>query len=552
MNSRPFSKFNRVLLAGCAVALGASTLYAQSSNNLPSAPQEHISRTDVFVGYSYLAPHATVNTQLNDGSTYSQSLSAINEGAIGSVAYYFNRYIGGQIEYGNHPNGRNDGAQTAQAGLIARYPMQGMIPFVHALAGAVRMGGGNAQHGYPYVYHPYTWGPALTVGGGIDYPLPWFNHHLSLRLFQADYEYFHVNYGPAPQVGGRVNSNTARLSTGLVFNFGNQTPPPPVAYSCTASPDSVFPGGTVTLTGTATNLNPGKNTKYSWMGNGFTISGDSSTGTVNTANLAPGEYTVDGHVSQGNKAGQSADCTAHFTVKQYEPPTISCTADPSTVQPGQSSTITSVGVSPQDLPLTYSYSTSAGSVSGTSTTATLSTAGAPAGPVTITCNVQDSKGQTASATTTVTIQAPPPPPSINKLCSLSFTQDRWRPTRVDNIAKACLDDIALNAQNQPNDTLILVGNAAPGEYAATRKAAERAENAKEYLVKDKGIDPSRIELRIGNTGERQVEDYIAAPGANIDAQLPGTQPVNPSDLVVPHHHYYRHHHHRGMHHHKAK
>lgn len=550
MNSSPFNKLHRVLLAGCVVALGASTLYAQSSNNLPSAPQEHVSRVDVFLGYSYLAPHATVKTTLTDGSTYSNTLSAINEGAIGSVAYYFNRYIGGQIEYANHPNGDNDGIQTAQAGLIARYPMDGMTPFIHGLAGAVRMGGGNAE---PYVYHPYTWGPALTVGGGIDYSLPWFNHHLSLRLFQADYEYFHVNYGPAAVVGGRVNANTARLSSGIVLNFGNQTPPPPVTYACTASPESIFPGDPLTITGVAANLNPGKKTVYSWMGNGFKVDGNSTTGTVETAHMAPGDYTVDGHVSQGKKAGQSADCAVHFTVKQYEPPTVSCTADPSTVQPGQTSTITSVGVSPQSLPLTYSYSASAGTIAGTSTTATLSTSGAPSGPVTVTCNVQDSKGQTATATTTVDVQAPPPPPSINKLCTVGFNQDHRRPTRVDNIAKACLDDVALNAQREPNDTLVLVGNAAPGEYAATRKAAERAENAKEYLVKDKGIDPSRIELRIGNTGDRQVENYIAAPGANLDAQLPGTQPVNQSDLVVTHHvHHYHHHVVHHVHHHSAK
>jgi len=543
MNTRPLSSFSRILLAGCAVALGASTLYAQSSNTLPSAPREHISRTDVFLGYSYVAPHATVNTTLTDGSTFSDNLSSIDEGAIGSVAYYFNRYIGGQIEYENSPSGRNDGLQTAQAGLIARYPMQGMVPFVHALAGAVRIGGPNDE---PYTYHPYTWGPALTVGGGLDYPLPWFHHHLSLRLFQADYEYLHADYGPAPVVGGRVNSNTARLSTGLVFHFGNIVPPPPVTYSCSVSPDSVYPGSSVTVTGTATNLNPKKNATYSWSGNGFTVAGDSSTGTIDTTNLQPGAYTVQGHVTQGNKVGQSADCTAHFTVKQFEPPTVSCTADPTTVKPGDSSTITATGVSPQNRPLTYSYSASEGTISGTGNTATLSTTGAPSGEVTVTCNVQDDKGQTASATTTVDVQAPPPPPppSVQKLCTLSFDRDKRRPTRVDNEAKACLDDVALNAQRQSDATLVLVGNSAPGERMADHKAAERAENAKQYLVKDKGIDASRIEVRTGNAGAKEVDDYLVPSGANFENDVPGTQPVSQTEMhPVRHHwhHHYRHH-----------
>ena len=66
-----------------------------------------------------------------------------------------------------------------------------------------------------------------------------------------------------------------------------------------------------------------------------------------------------------------ADCSALFTVKAYEPPTISCTANPSTMHPGDTSTVTSVGISPQNRPLTYSYSTQAGSIEGNTNTATL-------------------------------------------------------------------------------------------------------------------------------------------------------------------------------------
>ncbi len=67
--------------------------------------------------------------------------------------------------------------------------------------------------------------------------------------------------------------------------------------------------------------------------------------------------------------GQTADCSASFTVKAFEPPTINCSANPTTIRPGDTSTITSQGVSPQNRPLTYSYSASAGSVSGSGTSA---------------------------------------------------------------------------------------------------------------------------------------------------------------------------------------
>ena len=52
----------------------------------------------------------------------------------------------------------------------------------------------------------YRWGPSLTVGGGMDYDLPFFDTGFGLRLFQADYRYMHADYGPAvnPPTGWRT------------------------------------------------------------------------------------------------------------------------------------------------------------------------------------------------------------------------------------------------------------------------------------------------------------------------------------------------------------
>ncbi len=537
MHSRLLVSLSRILLVGCAVGVGASGMYAQSSSSTPAAPAEApVSRIDVFLGYSYLAPKGSVSTPQDNGTLFSDNYSSINYGAIASGAYYFNKYVGGQVELGVHPDGNNDGATTAQAGIIFRFPTQGMTPFVHGLVGGVRLGGPNDE---PYAAHAYTWGPALTAGGGLDYDLPFLDHHLSLRLFQADYEYFHADFGPQVAFGGRANPGVARLSTGIVLKFGNITPPPPVAYACSASPSSVFPGEPVTITGNATMLNPKKTATYSWSGQGVTVSGSSSTGTVDTASLAPGSYTVTGHVSEGSKAGESADCTAQFTVKQFEPPTVSCSANPSTVKPGDSSTITAQGVSPQNRPLTYSYQASAGTISGTGTTATLSTTGAPAGSITVTCNVADDKGQTASSTSTVSLeQAPPPAPKTQTLCTIQFDHDKKRPARVDNDAKGCLDDVALNAQRASDASLVVVGNAAPeapmkGKHHGKMEpnlAAQRAVNTKDYLVKEKGIDASRISVRTGTTGTNEVDNYLVPAGATFDSDVTGTTAVDESTV----------------------
>ncbi len=541
MLSRPKGFLSRILLVACAVGLGSSSLYGQSSPT-PTAPlPAPISRVDIFLGYSYLSPQGTINTPLTDGTVVPDKYSSITLGTVASGAYYFNKYVGGQVEIGIHPDGNNDGASSYSAGIIARYPTdQGVTPFAHALAGAVRLGGPNAE---PLFYHPYTWGPALTVGGGLDYALPWFDHHLALRLFQADYEYWHVSFGPQPITGGRANLNNARISTGIVLKFGSIIPPPPVTYSCSVNPSAVFPGDPVTVTGTALNLNPKKQATYTWSGTGVKVTGDSTTGNIDTNGLSAGNYTVTGHVSEGQKPGEFADCTANFTVKPYEPPTVSCSANPTTIKPGDSATITATGVSPQNRPLTYSFTSSAGQISGSGNTATLTTTGAPAGTITVTGNVSDDKGQTASCTATVDVQAPPAPvvPKTQTLCTITFGRDTKRPARVDNEAKACLDQVALSAQQTPDATVTVVGEAGPPPAPAKGKhheptienlAAQRAVNTKAYLVTEKGIDASRISVRTGTQSTDEVENYLVPAGATFDTDVPGTTAVDES-VVKP-------------------
>ena len=87
------------------------------------------------------------------------------------------------------------------------------------------------------------------------------------------------------------------------------------------------------------------------------------------------------------------------------PPTVSCSANPSIVNQGGTTTITATGNSAQNLPLTYSYSASAGSINGTSSTAALQTAPASAGILTVTCTVEQQGGGTASASANVLLQS---------------------------------------------------------------------------------------------------------------------------------------------------
>ena len=260
-------------------------------------------------------------------------------------------------------------------------------------------------------------------------------------------------------------------------------------------------------------MNPRKSATYTWTSNGGRLTPGGATASIDTAGMAPGEYTVNGHVAQGSRARQQASCNAPFTVRPFEPPSLTCTATPATAPSGTTIDISTSGTSPQNRPLTYSYTTSAGQVTSAGPTAKLTTAGLGATLITVTCNAVDDLGQSAKATTGVTLTNPVVPviPQTQSLCSLSFARDRQRPVRVDNEAKGCLDDIALTLNQRTDAKLEIIGNASPEEKPEA--AAERSLNARQYLTQEKGIDPARIEARVGDTSGRSVHNVLVPAGA---------------------------------------
>ena len=544
MHSRLLKVSFRVLILALAVTLPA-VMVAQVAPAAKGPAQTTDSRWDIFGGYSYL--YLPASTQVN-GHPYQSN----DFGLIGSVTRYFDKNLGLEWNMDTHPrtDNHNDGMWGGQTGLIYRVPMGSITPFAHALIGFQHVGG---------PYQQGNIGPDFGVGGGIDFRI---NNYVSWRFFQGDYQYSHVNFG----INGRGSFNEIRMSDGLVFHFGQVEPPPPVTVACAANPTTpIFPGDPMSVTATAGSLNPKDTVIYTWAGNGVTANGNTATVATGPP-LAPGSYpatfTVKVTMVQnkpprhglaalcdhcgggGIGAGDIATCSASYTVKEFEPPTLTCKADPTNLKPGDSSTVTAIGISPQNRTLTYSYSATAGSISGSGTTATYSSAGAPTGDVGITCSVSDDRGHTVTAQTGVTILAPPPPVIQVTVpgCSLSFDKDKKRPTRVDNTAKDCLDRFALDLQNQANATAVVVGESDDKEKAATAKqekyaerhkraivedsAAQRGVNAKEYLVTDKGIDASRISVATGTTDAQTVETYLVPSGATFTNDVHGTTPVD--------------------------
>ncbi|MGD0547835.1 MAG: hypothetical protein ABR991_08395 [Terracidiphilus sp.] len=552
MLSRVLNFVSRLLALACVVLIPLALGAQDSAKTAAKASAgDSASNWDIFAGYAYLSPSGKVTISpilcglCRNPSPYDEQ----DVGGVFSVAGFFNRYVGVQGEVGIHEysggaygtGGNDDGFTTFAGGLILRNPGAKFTPWAHALVGGALVSGPT--------HNPNTIGLDLTLGGGLDYEL---NHHWAIRLVDADYEYMHPNF--TAEWGGGVGINAMRLGGGIVYHAGEFAPPTPVTLSVSVNPASVFAGDSVTATAVAGNLDPKLNAIYSWSGTGLTGGGASAA--ISTAALSPGTYTVQATVKEGKpgkeglKPWQSAEASASFTVKQFEPPTISCSVSPTTIKPGESATVTAVGVSPQSRPLTYSYTASAGTIQGNGNTAAYSSVGAPTGPVTLTCTVTDDKGQPATANTSLMITAPyvAPIPHTQALCSISFTKDKERPTRVDNEAKACLDEVAIDLQKQSDAKAILVGTSNAKEKAKVEKdeklakhnkhlkvadpAAERAVNTKDYLVTEKGIDASRISVATGAADGQTVEDYLVPAGADFASDVTGTTPVEESAVKV--------------------
>ncbi|MGD0829358.1 MAG: hypothetical protein ABR907_00350 [Terracidiphilus sp.] len=568
------------------LALGAQAVPAAKAAG--SSP----SKWEIFGGYSFFDPNSHVDgtygpdcaTTLAGDPTQScvppsapagafpggkdpVNFKTEKIGSVESLTRYLNDHWGFQIDSGQHDryvppvSYSNSGILTVQAGLVYRWPGQGKVtPWMHALGGGGQLEGPDHQG--------YTPGYTFTAGGGLDYKLA---PHWALRG-EGDYEFMHADFGIAHhstvngwQPGGVANLEGIRAVAGVVYSIGTIAPPVPVALACSATPTPVFPGDPVTVTATAANLPADPKHKisvlYSLTGAGAGLNANSATATVATAALAPGDYPVNCSVKYGKpgkeglKPWETATASALFTVKQFEPPTISCSVAPTTLKPGDTATVTAVAVSPQNRPLTYSYTASAGSIVGNGATATFSSVGAPTGPVTITCTATDDKNQSATATinaaNTVTIAAPyvAPIPHTQTLCSVSFAGDKLRPTRVNNEAKACLDEVALDLQKDTGATAVVVGSSDAKEkeklakeekLAKTHKhlkvvdpAAERAVNVKDYLVTEKGIDASRVSVATGTTDGQTVEDYLVPAGATFANDVTGTTPVSTEVKAEP-------------------
>ena len=505
-----------LVIAFLLTALPAMMI-AQSSEAAPKA--------ELFVGYQWLNPGGDIPDFNVPPNAF--HLPAIAQGAGASLAWNFNNYFSLEGTWGIDGN-KYATINTVGVGPRVTYRgVDGINFFAHSLLGFQRLS--SRSFGSDN-------GVAAILGGGMDIRI-W--KALSFRLFEADYVWARHNFSAVvpPNDGSlrRQDFEGAMLRSGLVFNFGGGAPEAAVAAACSVQNPDVMVGEPVHVTVAASNFNPKHTLAYSWSSSGGKIEGKDTTAIIDTNGVAGGSYTATATVTDAKaKKNNTASCTASFTVKEppKNPPQMSCSANPTTVQAGTSSTITCSCTSPDNVPVTVSgWNATGGSISGSGDSATLSTAGAASGPITVNATCTDSRGLTASSSSTVTVEnPPPPPPQATKLNQCDYPNAK-KPWRVDNTCKAMLDDVAAKLQQDPDAKLVVVGNAEPKEKRKNL-AAERAVDVKYYLTEGEAqqhIDASRIECRTGTEGTMTTEQWIIPAGATFP-EANSTTPVEESKV----------------------
>jgi hypothetical protein len=316
---------------------------------------------------------------------------------------------------------------------------------------------------------------------------------------------------------------------GFVVKLGTaywpEKPPPvnhPPTISCSADKNMVYEGSGDMVTITCNASDPDNDPlTYTWSSTGGQIDGNGPQVRWLSAGTKVGSYTATAKVDDGRGGFASSGVDIRVEPKPYHPPTIACSTDRSSVFAGERVHITTNANSPDGLPLTYTWRTNGGQIVGSGAAVDLDTTGLAPGNYSATARVDDGRGG-ADCSSTIEVKAVPPPPQASKISDCAFGKPLS--TRIDNVCKRILDDVALRLQNEPRANVVIIGYSDPKESQPGRRgggadkiAGDRATNAVKYLG-EKGIDASRTSTRTGSgqagaTDNRRIDVIFVPDGA---------------------------------------
>lgn len=177
--------------------------------------------------------------------------------------------------------------------------------------------------------------------------------------------------------------------------------------SIAANPNAAVVGQPVTLTGSVAGATAG--TLNFSDGNqmlGSAAVSSSGGATLVTSKLTQGTHALWAAFTGTSTAATSSSGSVSLVVSPAAaPPTVACSAQPSSINPGDTATVIASAKSASNRSVSVSFATTTGTLSPNGGSAALNSAGAATGLAVITCNAVDDLGQTASATASVWINA---------------------------------------------------------------------------------------------------------------------------------------------------
>jgi outer membrane protein OmpA-like peptidoglycan-associated protein len=292
----------------------------------------------------------------------------------------------------------------------------------------------------------------------------------------------------------------------------------PPTISCTADKGSVYldSGDTVTVSCTAADPDDDPLT-YTWSSTCGKVDGTGPQVRWLSAGVPLGSCTITAKVDDGRGGSANSSAAVRVEPKPNRPPTITCSADRSSVFAGEKVHITTNASDPDGDPLTYTWRANAGQIVGNGAAVDFDTTGLAPGNYTVTARVEDGRGGAADCSSTVEVKPVPAPPQASKISDCAFGKPLS--TRIDNVCKRILDDVALRLQNEPRGSAVIIGYSDPKEAKPEKIAGDRATNGVKYLG-EKGIDPSRVTTRTGSgqagaTDNRRIDVIWVPEGATF-------------------------------------